>query len=80
MSVSIKWKIVKDEGHRVSGTSTDWTTFNDIFPSHVLTYADVEKLVAMHRATCFNKTLWGDLAAALNGLPEGTSIEVSAEW
>jgi hypothetical protein len=78
MSVSIFWKLVKDDGHQVSGTSADWVTFGCVFGRRPLVYGDIQILVAMHQASRLEKSLWGDLANALNDLPEGAEIEVFA--
>jgi hypothetical protein len=81
MSISIEWRLVQPKSWKsLPGTSSDWGVFERIFPRRVVTCEDVEKLVAMHCASGLDRSLWGELADALNELPEGSEIEVRGEW
>ena len=80
MSISISWRLVEPKKWKgLPGTSSEWTVFSEIF-GRPLNYDDVEKLVAMHRATGLKETLWGELADLLNNLPEDSEIELKAEY
>ena len=81
MSISISWTLKKpSEANRVAGTSSDWQTFNATFPKHLLSQTDRKMLMSMHLASGFPRSLWGDLVDVLDSLPEGSIIEVSAEY
>jgi hypothetical protein len=81
MSVSISWRVVKPAQARpLPGTSNDWKNFEEVFDGRTLTQADIPILRAMHFAAGHASTLWGELADIIINLPEGTEIEVFAEW
>lgn len=81
MSISIEWRVVKpNKGHDLPGTSSDWTTYEELFGRRHLGKGDIHILVAMHRATARDSSLWGALADALHSLPDDVQIEVTASW
>lgn len=84
MSISIGWQLVKPSNITwVHGTSSDWAIFEETFGHSNLGVGHVCILRAMHRAATGNRegpSLWGDLADALEQLPEGSLIKVVAEY
>lgn len=81
MSISICWELVSPaKKHRLPGTSNDWDVFQEVFGNQPLGSGDRSKLIAMHLASGLQESLWGALAEVLDGLPEGSEIEVTGEY
>lgn len=80
MSASIYWSPVGTHANRITGTSSDWNIFENVFPGKILSRADIDKLHAMHRVSGLKESLWSNLADALGDGPDGYEIEVWVEY
>ena len=77
MSVSIQWRVLRNDSKSLPGTSNDWQVFDNIFGRRPLQERDIPMLEAMHAASGLKESLWGALAEVLR---DGCEIEVFAEW
>ena len=81
MSISISWRIARPvKGATLPATAANLAVYEEVFGSKYLSHSDIRVLVAMHRATGLNISLWGAPADAIHRLPQEAEVEVTAEY